>query len=145
MAEKKRFKAVINNKTYTIVGTEEKSQLEMVTQLINEQLTEVKNLSSTLTTEDAAILVAVNAVNDQLKKQTQILMQQKEMAELKRANAQMRILENKVRQMELVEEKARNGLKEAGIDQEITNPIQAQQVLNELQKQKIQHKAETTD
>ncbi|WP_071130639.1 cell division protein ZapA [Enterococcus timonensis] len=145
MAEKKRFKAVINNKTYTIVGTEEKSQLEMVTQLINEQLTEVKNLSSTLTTEDAAILVAVNAVNDQLKKQTQILMQQKEMAELKRANAQMRILENKVRQMELVEEKARNGLKEAGIDQEITNPIQAQQVLNELQKQKIQHKAGTTD
>ena len=71
--EKTRYKAVIANQTYTIIGRETKHHMDIVTKLINEQLAELKQLSPQMDNEQAAILMAVNALSDQLKKQERIL------------------------------------------------------------------------
>lgn len=142
MNEKKRYKAVINGKNYTIIGQEEKEQLDMVTAMVNEQLAEIKNLSNALTAEDAAILMAVNAVNDQLKKQKEVLALKEEMGELRRANAHVKELESRLKKMDDLEEKARQALLDSGSSEVVTDPIQAQQILNQLEKQKIQSKSE---
>lgn len=142
MSEKKRYKAIIDGKNYTIIGTESKEQLDIVTRIVNEQLGEIKKISSDLSNEDAAILMAINAVNDQVKKQSDLLQQQKEMKELRRANAHVKELEMRIKKMDELEEKAREALRAQGIQQEIVDPIQAQQILNQLEKQKIRSKSE---
>ncbi|MGX7200319.1 cell division protein ZapA [Enterococcus nangangensis] len=142
MSEKKRYKAIIDGKNYTIIGTESKEQLDIVTRIVNEQLGEIKKISSDLSNEDAAILMAINAVNDQVKKQSDLLQQQKEMKELRRANAHVKELEMRIKKMDELEEKARQALRAQGIQQEIVDPIQAQQILNQLEKQKIRSKSE---
>ena len=43
--EKTRYKAVIADQTYTIIGRETKHHMDIVTNLINEQLKELKELS----------------------------------------------------------------------------------------------------
>ena len=60
---------MIADQTYTIIGQESKQHMDMVTKLINEQLAELKELSPQLDNEQAAILLAVNAFSDQLKRQ----------------------------------------------------------------------------
>lgn len=142
MSEKIRYKAVIAEKTYTIISPETKSQLDLVTEMVNEQLNEIKQLSPDISSEEAAILCAINAVNDQVKKQTELLMLKKEMIEVKKANARVKELEKKVNKMNEVEEKARIALKEMGSHQGVSDPLQAQQILNQIQKQKIQDKSE---
>ena len=82
-AAKKRYKAVINNRTYTIIGHESSQHMEMVTKLVNDQLKEIKGLSASINTEEAAILLAINAISDQLKKQEELLKLQKKNRELK--------------------------------------------------------------
>ncbi len=67
--EKTRYKAVIADQNYTIIGRETKHHMDIVTNLINEQLKELKDLSPQIDNEQAAILMAVNALSDQLKKQ----------------------------------------------------------------------------
>ncbi|MBS1005715.1 cell division protein ZapA [Levilactobacillus brevis] len=62
-----RFKAVIAGKTYTIVGQATDEHMRAVTEVLNEQLTQLKQLSPNMSKEDAAILMAFNAVSDQLK------------------------------------------------------------------------------
>ena len=62
--EKTRYKAVIANQTYTIIGRETKHHMDIVTKLINEQLAELKQLSPQMDNEQAAILMAVNALSD---------------------------------------------------------------------------------
>lgn len=142
VSEKKRYKATIDGKNYTIIGQESKEQLDMVTSVVNEQLAEIKKMSNTLSSEDAAILMAVNAVNDQLKKQKEVLAMEAEMKELRLANAHVRELEDRLNKVDELEEKARRGLRENGSDEEVTDPIQAQHILNQLEKQKIQSKSE---
>ena len=39
--QKKRYKAVIANQSYTIIGRESKQHMDMVTKLVNDQLTEI--------------------------------------------------------------------------------------------------------
>ena len=80
--QKKRYKAVIANQSYTIIGRESKQHMDMVTKLVNDQLTEIMGLSSQVDKEQAAIL-----------------------------------------------------------DVEIHNHVEAQQILNEQRKRKIQEKA----
>lgn len=142
MEEKKRYKAIINGKTYTIIGPEGKSQLDLVTQMVQTQFNELKKLSPDLTMEDAAILMAINAVNDQVKKQRELLEIKKELVDLKASANELEDLRNKVKKMTEVEEKARIALKEAGQDTVVENPLQAQKILNQLQKQKIRSKSE---
>ncbi|VTU54105.1 Stimulator of FtsZ polymerization and component of cell-division Z-ring [Lactobacillus brevis ATCC 367] [Lacticaseibacillus rhamnosus] len=62
-----RFKAVIAGKTYTIVGQATDEHMRAVTEVLNEQFTQLKQLSPNMSKEDADILMAFNAVSDQLK------------------------------------------------------------------------------
>ena len=62
-----RFKAVIAGKTYTIVGQATDEHMRAVTEVLNVQFTQLKQLSPNMSKEDAAILMAFNAVSDQLK------------------------------------------------------------------------------
>ena len=64
--EKRRFKAVIGDKAYTIIGPGSEQHFLTVTKLLNERLDQVKKLAPDLTAEEQAILVAFNAVSDQV-------------------------------------------------------------------------------
>ena len=65
--EKRRFKAVIGDKAYTIIGPGSEQHFLTVTKLLNERLDQVKKLAPDLTAEEQEILVAFNAVSDQVK------------------------------------------------------------------------------
>ncbi|HEN2059402.1 TPA: cell division protein ZapA, partial [Enterococcus faecium] len=136
--EKTRYKAVIANQTYTIIGRETKHHMDIVTKLINEQLAELKQLSPQMDNEQAAILMAVNALSDQLKKQERILELEEETAELKKKMIKFTELENRVKRIEAIENEAREVLKENGqADHTIKNHVEAQQILNEKRKGQI--------
>lgn len=140
--EKTRYKAVIANQTYTIIGRETKQHMDAVTKLVNEQLLEIKNLSPQLDNEQAAILMAVNALSDQLKKQERILGLEEEVSGLKKKMIKFTELENRVKRMEAIENEAREVLKETGRgDVEIKNHVEAQQILNENRKNQIKQKS----
>ncbi|WP_125573430.1 cell division protein ZapA [Levilactobacillus huananensis] len=62
-----RFKATIAGKTYTIVGQATDEHMRAVTTVLNQQFEQLKTLSPKMSKEDAAILMAFNAVSDQLK------------------------------------------------------------------------------
>ena len=140
--EKTRYKAVIANQTYTIIGRETKHHMDIVTKLINEQLAELKQLSPQMDNEQAAILMAVNALSDQLKKQERILELEEETAELKKKMIKFTVLENRVKRIEAIENEAREVLKENGqADHTIKNHVEAQQILNEKRKGQIKQKS----
>ena len=140
--EKTRYKAVIANQTYTIIGRETKHHMDNVTKLINEQLAELKQLSPQMDNEQAAILMAVNALSDQLKKQERILELEEETAELKKKMIKFTELENRVKRIEAIENEAREVLKENGqADHTIKNHVEAQQILNEKRKGQIKQKS----
>lgn len=140
--EKTRYKAVIANQTYTIIGRETKHHMDIVTKLINEQLAELKQLSPQMNNEQAAILMAVNALSDQLKKQERILELEEETAELKKKMIKFTELENRVKRIEAIENEAREVLKENGqADHTIKNHVEAQQILNEKRKGQIKQKS----
>lgn len=138
--EKKRYKAMIANKTYTIIGYENKQHMELVTRIVNDQLAEIKQMSPQIDDEQAAILAAVNAVSDQVKKQEQLLTLEKEVAELRKTAIKAVELENRVKRIEAIEAEARDVLKQSGQDQEINSIAEAQQILNENRKKQIQQK-----
>ncbi|MBW6194440.1 cell division protein ZapA, partial [Pseudomonas aeruginosa] len=136
------YKAVIANQTYTIIGRETKHHMDIVTKLINEQLAELKQLSPQMDNEQAAILMAVNALSDQLKKQERILELEEETAELKKKMIKFTELENRVKRIEAIENEAREVLKENGqADHTIKNHVEAQQILNEKRKGQIKQKS----
>ncbi|NTL79486.1 cell division protein ZapA [Enterococcus faecium] len=140
--EKTRYKAVIANQTYTIIGRETKHHMDIVTKLINEQLAELKQLSPQMDNEQAAILMAVNALSDQLKKQERILELEEETAELKKKMIKFTELENRVKRIEDNENEAREVLKEKGqADHTIKNHVEAQQMVNEKRKGQIKQKS----
>lgn len=140
--EKTRYKAVIANQTYTIIGRETKHHMDIVTKLINEQLAELKQLSPQMDNEQAAILMAVNALSDQLKKQERILELEEETAELKKKMIKFTELENRVKRIEAIENEAREVLKENGqADHTIKNHVEAQEILNEKRKGQIKQKS----
>jgi len=139
--QKKRYKAVIANQSYTIIGRESKEHMDMVTRLVNDQLLEIMQLSPQTDQEQASILLAINAVSDQLKKQEQLLVLQKKVDELRGQALKATELENRIKRIEAIESEARKVLDETGrSDVEIHNHVEAQQILNEQRKRKIQEK-----
>ncbi|MGF2089271.1 cell division protein ZapA [Enterococcus casseliflavus] len=139
--QKKRYKAVIANQSYTIIGCESKEHMDMVTRLVNDQLLEIMQLSPQTDQEQASILLAINAVSDQLKKQEQLLVLQKKVDELRGQAIKATELENRIKRIEAIESEARKVLDETGrSDVEIHNHVEAQQILNEQRKRKIQEK-----
>ncbi|OJG83122.1 cell division protein ZapA [Enterococcus ratti] len=136
--EKTRYKAVIAGQTYTIIGRETKHHMDIVTNLINEQLIELKELSPQIDNEQAAILIAVNALSDQLKKQERNLELEEEVTSLKKKMIKFVEMQNRIKRIEVIEEEAREVLKETGQeDREIKNHVEAQQILNEKRKGQI--------
>ena len=109
--EKTRYKAIIADHTYTIIGQESKQHMDLVTKIVNEQLAEIKHLSPQTDTEQASVLLAINAISDQLKKQEYALKLEKQVADLKQKTIRLAELENRVRRMEIIEEEARDVLK----------------------------------
>lgn len=140
--EKTRYKAVIADHTYTIIGQESKQHMDLVTKLVNEQLAEIKHISPQTNDEQASVLLAINAISDQLKKQEKVIHLEKEVAELKKRTIRLAELENRIKRIETIEEEARDVLKKNGQeDVEIHNHMEAQQILNENRKQQIQSKS----
>lgn len=71
--KKKRIKVVIQDKEYTIVSDKSAAHIELVAETINKQLEELSAMSATLSKEEQAILMAVNAVSDQIGSHTKMI------------------------------------------------------------------------
>ncbi|WP_246111555.1 cell division protein ZapA [Weissella muntiaci] len=64
-----RFQGTILGKTYTFTAEESQDQMKAVLDLANQQLTAIKTGNPNLSNEEAAMLLAFNALSDQLKMQ----------------------------------------------------------------------------
>ncbi|MGB9342082.1 cell division protein ZapA [Trichococcus sp.] len=69
---KRRFKTIIAGKTYTIVGNKAPEHLTAVSELVNAQMEQIKQAAPALGREERGILVAVNAISDQITKQLEM-------------------------------------------------------------------------
>ncbi|WP_439646114.1 cell division protein ZapA [Secundilactobacillus silagei] len=58
---RRRFKAVIDGQSYTIVGNQTEAHMRAVTELMNQQLAQLKKLAPDMSKEEASILLAFNA------------------------------------------------------------------------------------
>ena len=65
--QKRRFKAVIGDHAYTIVGPASTAHFQAVTAMLNERLDQIHRLDPDISTEDAAVLLAFNALSDAVK------------------------------------------------------------------------------
>jgi cell division protein ZapA len=83
VSQKLRYKAIIDDVQYTIISSETKESLDIVTQIVDEQFCTLKQKVKGATGEQTAILLAINAVNDQLKKQANNIILIKKNEELK--------------------------------------------------------------
>ncbi|AYJ39114.1 cell division protein ZapA [Lactiplantibacillus paraplantarum] len=75
-ANKRRFKAEIDGHTYTIIGTASDRHMQTVTRMMNEQVTQLKKLAPDLSDTEIAMLLAFNAISDQVDKQAELLKMQ---------------------------------------------------------------------
>ncbi|HLR53195.1 MAG TPA: cell division protein ZapA [Pseudogracilibacillus sp.] len=64
---KMKISVEIYNRTYTIVGSEPREQVEQVAQLVNEKMEEIHEANKHLDTTKLAVLTAVNTMNDYVK------------------------------------------------------------------------------
>ncbi|GEK91369.1 cell division protein ZapA [Alkalibacterium kapii] len=63
---KRRYKATIDGETYTIVGSKPQKHMQVVSETVDDQLNQLKEMTKGLDKEKRAILLAINAVSDQL-------------------------------------------------------------------------------
>lgn len=68
----RRFKVEIDGQTYTVIGRHSPEHMKAVVDTVEEQLNQIKEMMPSLSKEKAAILIALNAVSDQLEKQAQL-------------------------------------------------------------------------
>lgn len=73
MQNKSRFKASINGKTYTITGQHSVEHMRAVVAILNNELNEIKKVKPDLSSEDAAILLAINAMSQKVDQEKQKL------------------------------------------------------------------------
>lgn len=137
-----RYKAVIANQSYTIIGQESSQHMDRVTKLVNQQLEDIRQLSPQISEEEAAILLSINALSDQLKKQEEILILREKVDSLQEQAIKVVELENRIKRIEAIELEAREVLERNGRgDVEIRSHMEAQNILNEERKRTIQSKA----
>lgn len=86
---KKRFKTIIQGKTYVILGTKPQTHMKAVTELVEEQLNQLKELTTGLDGERRAILLAINAVSTQMDLQERVDKAQEKMDMLEEKNRQL--------------------------------------------------------
>ena len=109
-----RYKAIVAGQTYTIIGQESKQHMDMVTALVNEQLNEIMSLSPGITQEKATMLLAINAVSDQLKKQEALMKLEKQQNTLEGQAAHNLELENRIKKIEAIEAEAKEIMRKNG-------------------------------
>lgn len=80
--EKRRTKVIINGKEYTIVGEKSSAHIELVAETLNKQLADLNKLSTKLSKEEQAILVAVNAVSSEIESHQKVLQLEEKIKEL---------------------------------------------------------------
>ena len=80
--EKRRTKVVTNGKEYTIVGEKSSAHIEVVAETLNKQLADLNKLSTMLSKEEQAILVAVNAVSSEIESHQKVLQLEEKIKEL---------------------------------------------------------------
>lgn len=137
-----RYKAIVAGQTYTIIGQESKLHMDMVTALVNEQLEEIMSLSPEITQEKAAMLLAINAVSDQIKKQEALMKMEKQQYTLDGQAAHNLELENRIKKIEAIEAEAKEIMRKNGKENvPIRNHVEAQQIVNENRKREIQKRA----
>ena len=137
-----RYKAIFAGQTYTIIGQESKQHMDMVTALVNEQLNEIMSLSPGITQEKATMLLAINAVSDQLKKQEALMKLEKQQNTLEGQAAHNLELENRIKKIEAIEAEAKEIMRKNGKENvPIRNHVEAQQIVNENRKREIQKRA----
>lgn len=81
--QKRRTKVEINDREYTIVGEKSTAHVKLVAETINKQIEELTSLSSSLSKEEKAILMAVNAVSDQIETNLKMLELEEELERLR--------------------------------------------------------------
>ncbi|WP_080146860.1 cell division protein ZapA [Marinilactibacillus piezotolerans] len=86
--EKRRFKAEIAGQTYTIVGPRSEKHMQVVAQTVDEQMTLLQKMTKGLDTEKRAMLMAINAVSDQLEMKKKVTKLEDRIAELEHQLAQ---------------------------------------------------------
>lgn len=64
---KERVTVEIHNKSYTIIGEESASHVDMVASLVDQKMRDIQEKNETLDTTKLAVLTAVNTMNDYLK------------------------------------------------------------------------------
>lgn len=137
-----RYKAVVAGQTYTIIGQESKQHMDMVTAVVNEQLEEILALSPEITQEKAAMLLAINAISDQIKKQEALMKLEKQQTTLAGQAAHNLELENRIKKIEAIEAEAKEIMRKNGKENvPIRNHVEAQQIVNENRKREIQKRA----
>lgn len=137
-----RYKAIVAGQTYTIIGQESKQHMDMVTALVNEQLNEIMSLSPEITEEKAAMLLAINAISDQLKKQEALIKLERQQNSLDGQAAHNLELENRIKKIEAIEAEAKEIMRKNGKENvPIRNHVEAQQIVNENRKREIQKRA----
>ncbi|WP_174613987.1 cell division protein ZapA [Virgibacillus ihumii] len=65
--DKTRVTVEIQNKPYTIVGTEEPQHVRLVAGLVDQKMREIHDANQQLNTSELAVLTAVNTMNDYMK------------------------------------------------------------------------------
>ncbi len=135
---KNRYKANIAGESYTIIGNETKEHMDVVTEIANRQLEEIKRLSS-VNLEQAAVLLAINAISDQVTKQEQLLVYERLMEEYKiklekvdEQKNEINFLRHKLKRLELLETNLLDD------NQKEVNPVEVQKIKNQQALEKIQ-------
>lgn len=72
MANKKRFKGNIGNQEVVITSTKDDAQMEAVFEIANQQLAHLTEANPSLSVENHLVLLAVNAISDQLDMQAKL-------------------------------------------------------------------------
>lgn len=148
MVNKTRYKAKIADQTYTIIGSESKAHMDAVVTLVNNQLEKIMSISEETTAEQGSILLAINALSDQVHMQEKINeLEEKneeleiaalELDELREAQTKMEELESRLSRYEGFEKKAKEALKDSGQTFNELSLSELQDIINKHALNKIQ-------
>ncbi|WEG73744.1 cell division protein ZapA [Vagococcus intermedius] len=142
---KNRYKVKIGDKTYTIIGKESKYHMDIVTEVANEQLTQIMSLSPNIDLEQASVLLAINAVSDQLNKEEKAIIMEKELKELREKVKRVAELESRLKRYDEMERDAKKTLVSSGKITEAMSPSEVQRLKNQQVIEKIQKNADKAD
>ena len=89
---KTRVKATISGKSYTIIGRKSQQEMQSIVRVLQEQLDQITRVSDKLSTEEVALLAAINAISNQFEKQEEVVALKKRVEQLEK---ELRTIQNK--------------------------------------------------